>query len=184
MPCWKHQFCSNSEVKQHWALDSTWLGNRLKTPGAADKKPKLGSVAGACKPSRLAANSFKAYRLWESLNCVPNCLLATAAKQSSRVLATWMGPDHVELWKWPKSCREGMAANQRWSGSEGHRFQTRSQQGLIVLESPLKCTLPPVICIHTINSCVTCIGWLFICFTSERCNMSSVNKRSTRATLL
>ena len=36
------------------------------------------------------------------------------------------------------------------------------------MESPLKCTLPPVICI------------LNICFTCERCDMSSTNKRSTR----
>ena len=44
--------------------------------------PKPGSVAGACKPSRWVANSFKVYRLWESLDCVRDSLLVTAAKQS------------------------------------------------------------------------------------------------------
>ena len=43
--------------------------------------------------------------------------------------------------KW-KSCKEGTAANQRRSGSEGHRHETRCQQGLFAVESPLKCTLP------------------------------------------
>ena len=44
----------------------------------------------------------------------------------------------------------------------------------------LKCTLPLVICIHNINSCGRCIDWLHICFTCVRCDMSSINKRSTR----
>ena len=50
----------------------------------------------------------------------------------------------------------------------GHRFKTRCQQGLITSESPLKFTIP----------CVICIGWLHICFTRERCDMIAVNKRS------
>ena len=51
-------------------------------------KPKPGSVAEACKR---AANSFRAHRLWESLDCVPVSLLATAAKRSSEYwpLARW-----------------------------------------------------------------------------------------------
>ena len=53
-----------------------------------------------------------------------------------------------------KSSKEGMAANQRKSGSEGHRFETRCQQGLFAVDSPLKSTVPLVICIHNINSCV------------------------------
>ena len=44
------------------------------------------------------------------------------------------------------------------SGSEGHRFETRCQQGLFDVEYPLKCTHPLVICIPTINSCARCIG--------------------------
>ena len=35
------------------------MGDCLGTLGGADKKTKPGSVAGACKPSRWAANSFK-----------------------------------------------------------------------------------------------------------------------------
>ena len=34
------------------------------------------------------ANSFKAYWLWECLDCVKDSLLATAAKKSPRVEAT------------------------------------------------------------------------------------------------
>ena len=34
--------------------------------------------------------------------------------------------------------------------------------------------------IYNINSRVRCFGWLFICFTWERCDMSSKIKRSTR----
>ena len=49
---------------------------------------KPGSIAGACKPSRWAANSFKAQRLWESLDCVPDSLQVTAAERSPRGLAT------------------------------------------------------------------------------------------------
>ena len=75
--------------------------------------------------------------------------------------------------KMAKSCQCGTAANQRRSGSEGHRFVSWCQQGLFTVESPLKCTLPLMIWIHNINSCVRCIGWLYICFTCERCDMSS-----------
>ena len=39
-----------------------------------------------------------------------------------------------------------------------------------------KSTLPLVICINNINSCVRCIGWLYICFTHEICDMSSIGK--------
>ena len=80
-----------------------------------------------------------------------------------------------------KSCKECMAANQRRSVSEVHKFETPCHQGLFAAESLFKCTLLLVICKHNINSCVRCsIGWLYICFACERCNMSSINKRSTR----
>ena len=44
------------------------------------------------------------------------------------------------------------------------------------MESPLKCTLPLVICIYNINSYVNYLG----CFTQVRCDMSSISKKSTR----
>ena len=53
-------------------------------------------------------------------------------------------------------------------------------QGPFTVESLVKCTLPLVICVHNINSCARCFGWQYICLTCERCDMSSVNKRSTR----
>ena len=49
-----------------------------------------------------------------------------------------------------KSCEEGTAANRRRSGLEWHRFKTQRLKGLFTAESPLKCTLPIVICIHHI----------------------------------
>ena len=60
-----------------------------------------------------------------------------------------------------KSCKEGMAAKQRRSGSEGHRFKIWCQQELITAESLLKSTIPLVICVHNINyvsdSLVDCV---------------------------
>ena len=82
--------------------------------------------------------------------------------------------------KMAKSCEEGTAANQRRSGSEGHRFITRCQQGFSKAKSPLKSALLLLICEYNINYYARCIGWLHICFTCERCNMSSINLRSTR----
>ena len=78
--------------------------------------------------------------------------------------------------KTAKSFKEGMAANQRRPGSEGHRFDTRCQQGLCTVESLLKCALLLVICTHTIKSWVS---WLYICFTCEICDMSSIINRYT-----
>ena len=55
----------------------------------------------------------------------------------------------------------------------GKSIQCSRQLGLFTAESPLISTLLLVICIHKINSCVRRIGWLYICFTREWCNMSS-----------
>ena len=82
--------------------------------------------------------------------------------------------------KMAKSSEEGAAANQRRSGLEGHRFKIWYQQGLFTAESPLKSILPLGICLHKSNSCVRCIGWLYIWLRGEKCDMSSKNKRSTR----
>ena len=84
------------------------------------------------KPSRWVANCFKRV---QALVCVKDSLLAISAKQSPRVLATWMGPDYVEPWK---SCKEGPAANWRRSDSECHRFETWCQQGVIVVTFSIK----------------------------------------------
>ena len=46
---------------------------------------------------------------------------------------------------WTRQLNEGTAANRRRSGLEGHRIETRCQQGLFSGESLLKCTLPLVI---------------------------------------
>ena len=86
-------------------------------------------------------------------------------------------------WKWKKvilPSKEGTAANWR-SGSEGHRFETRCQQGLFVLKHALKCTHPLVICKHNYNSFARSIGWLNISFTCDRCDMSSKNKKDPLA---
>ena len=74
----------------------------------------------------------------------------------------------------------GTAANWTRSGSQGHRFKTRCQQRVSAAKSSLKSALLLVICINNFNSCVRWIGWLFIWFTCERCDTSSINKRSTR----
>ena len=37
--------------------------------------------------------------------------------------------------KMAKSCKEGTAAKRRKFGSEGHRFETQCQQGLLAVES-------------------------------------------------
>ena len=79
-----------------------------------------------------------------------------------------------EAMKMAKSCKEGLAAKQRRSGSEGHRFQLWCQQVLFTVESLLKSTLPLVICLN--NNSLRCIDWLYIFFTCERCNMSSIKK--------
>ena len=77
-----------------------------------------------------------------------------------------------------KSFKEGTAANQRRSGSEGHRFKSWCQQGLFTAEIPLQSTGPLDICIYNIHSGVRCIGCLYICLTCERCYMCSINKGS------
>ena len=68
-----------------------------------------GSVAGAYKPSRWAANSFNENRFSVNLDSVPGSLLATAAR--------WSPPEYCLLeWarlsasmKMAKSCKEGIA---------------------------------------------------------------------------
>ena len=78
------------------------------------------------------------------------------------------------------SCKKGVAANQRRSGSEGHRFKTYWQQELFTADSPLK--IYHCFCdLYSQNQFMWQMHWLnvYIRFTRERCNRSSVNKRST-----
>ena len=76
-------------------------------------------------------------------------------------------------------CKEGAGAQQRRSRSEGWMFATRCQLGFMLWNLGLQLSLSLVLCIHNINSCVRCIGWLYIWFTFGKCNMSSTNKMST-----
>ena len=139
----------------------------------------MGKNGNLGKPSRWVAKLFQGVQAQGKSGLCSNSLLATTSKWSPWVLATWTGPDRVEPWKWPKSCEEGEAAKHRtWVGRSW--FESWRQQGSFTAESLLKLTLLLVICTHIFNSCVRCIVWLYICFSFERCNMNSINKRSTR----
>ena len=52
------------------------MGDRLGTPGAANKTKALQQRVSQADGQQILS------RLWESLDCVPDSLLATAAKQS------------------------------------------------------------------------------------------------------
>ena len=51
---------------------------------------------------------------------------------------------------------------------------------IFIAKSPLKSAFLIEICLCNIKSCDGCIGWLYICFACERCNMSLIIKGSTR----
>ena len=76
--------------------DSTWMEDLLGTPGAADKNQSRAQLRELISQADGLQICFKAYRLWERLDCVPDCLLVITEKWSLRVPATWMGPDCVE----------------------------------------------------------------------------------------
>ena len=80
-------YTNTDEVKQHlsWIVlgwEMAWELQVLQT------KNKAGLCCRTCKQSRWATNSFKKYSLWKRMDCAPNSLLDTAAKRSTRVLAT------------------------------------------------------------------------------------------------
>ena len=75
---------------------------------------------------------------------------------------------------------EGTAAKWKRSGSKCCRFKTQCKQGLFTGEYPLISTLLLMICVHIIDSCVSCTGWLYVCLTCEGCYISSIDIRSTR----
>ena len=62
------------------------------------------------------------------------------------------------------------------------RLKLRCLNNIFVFlcRASIKSTLFLMISMHYFNSCVRCIVWLCICFTCERCYMSSINKSSTR----
>ena len=78
VPKWRLKL---SKIGSGSYLDGKQLGNSK----CSRQKPKAGSIAVACEPTRWAANSFKAHRFRESLDCVLDSLLETALQ------ATWMG---------------------------------------------------------------------------------------------
>ena len=107
---------------------------------------------------------FKSFLSWVFVDIIANqnqamgkyglCSSQLACNSSwviPRITGNLNGPNRLEPCKMAKSCEEGIAANQRRSGSEGHKFGTWFQQGLFTEESPLKATLPLVICIQNIN---------------------------------
>ena len=61
-------------------LDSTWMVDRLGASGAADKNQSQTPLRECVSQADGWKSSFKAYMLSESLNCVPDSLLVTAAK--------------------------------------------------------------------------------------------------------
>ena len=102
---------------------------------------------------------------------------------SSDIKLSWEQILNIKDGAWPWGAmrvanpfKEGTSAKQRRSGLEGRRLKSLGLHGLFTAKSLIKSTLPRVIWIENIHSCVRCIDGLSICFTCERCNMSSVNK--------
>ena len=77
------------------SLDGTWMEDSLGSPGTTDKNQCWAPLKEQVSKADGRENSFKAYRLWESVDSVPDSLLWTAAKQSPRVLAPCIGPNRV-----------------------------------------------------------------------------------------
>ena len=93
------------------------------------------------------------------------------AQRKSGLCSRWLKSNPPEYWPLEWGCK----SQKIWVGRS--QVQNRCLQGLFNVESPFKSTLPRVICIHTINWCVRCIGWLYVWFTCERYDMSSKTKR-------
>ena len=76
--------------------------------------------------------SVKVYRLWESWTVLQTACwqYCKAVPQSTCHLN---GAQPCEAMRMAKSCKEVMAAYLRSYGSEGHRFNTWSQQGLFAV---------------------------------------------------
>ena len=81
--------------------------------------PKLGSTtARVFESNRWTENSFKVCRLWVSLDCVPDCLLATTPKWSPESWPLEWGQKRGAV-NMVRSCKEGVAVKQSRSRSEG-----------------------------------------------------------------
>ena len=81
--------CFFRDVRQRLAgQDSNWIGDRLGTLGAADKNQSRPPLREHISQTDGRQLSFKAYRLWESVDCVPDCLLVITERWPPRVLAT------------------------------------------------------------------------------------------------
>ena len=85
-PCHVGDTSSHSctEVKQHWAWivlgrETTWELQVLLT------KTKAGLCCGSMQAKQMGGKLFQG---WESLDCVLDSLLVTAAKRSHQVLAS------------------------------------------------------------------------------------------------
>ena len=143
------------------------------------QKPTLGSVAGAYQPSRWVANLFHGIQALRKFRICSDCLPVITEELSPSALATWMstwmGPDRVEPWKWPNPVRK--AKNFGWKVTVRIWAMARSFHFGVSVKSIL---LFLMICIHDFSLFVRWIVLHYICFTCERCNMSSINKRSAR----
>ena len=84
----------------------TSTGEPLGTQDATDKNQIS---------SRWMTNSFKVYRLWESLDYVLDSLQATAEKQSPRVLGYLNGARPCRAIKMAKSCKIWVGKSQAYN---------------------------------------------------------------------
>ena len=84
LPWWTHHFPFEHWSKAILGQDSTWMGDHLGTPGTAVKNQSWAPLREHESLTDGRRISFKGYRLWASLDCVPGSLLATAARWPSK----------------------------------------------------------------------------------------------------
>ena len=90
------------------------------------------------------------------------------------------GSDPEEPRKWPNPAKKVRLQSDEDQGQEVAGSKLGPSKDFSLQNPNLNYILPLVISIQNNNSFERCIGWLYICFTCERCNMSSINKKSTR----
>ena len=64
-------------------------------------------------------------------------VLARAAKESPQVVATWMGPDRVDLWKWPNPVWKVWLQIKEALGPKATGLKLSAKQRFFIVESPL-----------------------------------------------